>query len=369
MKTDIQMYDELCSVWNEDCPDEVPLEKIYDLYEEYMPQIYHLMNKDFFSPTDLDLMLLLFRSISSNCVGPLRSKARDIFIHKNARRRGTWKDVGAVGALIEIHAKLSRLSNEEEGFDEDSMVDLFNYAVIASLCVSLVRIKPGNVRKRAIVTGTHAGGLGNTIRDLMMINGIDVWSINDDDLKSPDTVKWWFKENSKDFYPVDYVVNNFGKNHLNWIGDLQEEDFALFDHNLKIPLAVLNEISQLNPCKIVNVASQTYRVAQRCTSAYCASKAGLVHMTRVAARELASRGFVINAIAPGKIEDTNMSELTDEQVRTLRGWNYTMSESYAKSLVPAGRYTRREEVALAILKILELPNYINGTVIDMTGGQ
>lgn len=169
---------------------------------------------------------------------------------------------------------------------------------------------------------------------------------------------------------ITHVINNYGINHLSWIGTTPEEDEQIMSVNVMGPYWIINHLVALGegPCRVVNIASQTYRVPQRTTAIYCASKAALVHMTRVMARELAPKGWVINAVAPGRIPDTGMSRLTDEQVLDLRGWTAKESEEYAASLIPMGRATSRKEVAEAVLKIFELPAYINGTVIDMMGG-
>lgn len=169
--------------------------------------------------------------------------------------------------------------------------------------------------------------------------------------------------------PVTKVINNWGVNHLSWIGDTPEDDQNIFYDNVIAPYWIINAlVASGQTCRVVNVASATYRVPQRTTALYCASKAALVQMTKVMARELAPKGWVINAIAPGLIEDTRMSEMTNEQVCELRGWNHKEMDGYARKLIPMGRYTNRKEVAKAIWKIFELPEYINGTIIDMMGG-
>lgn len=169
--------------------------------------------------------------------------------------------------------------------------------------------------------------------------------------------------------PVSKVINNWGINHLSWIGETPDYDQDIFIHNVMAPYWTINAlVAHKQVCRVVNVASATYRVPQRGTSLYCASKAALAMMTKVMARELAPSGWVINAIAPGLIEDTRMSELTNEQVLNLRGWTKEEADGYARKLIPMGRYTDRKEVAEAIWKIFDLPAYVNGTIIDMMGG-
>ena len=169
--------------------------------------------------------------------------------------------------------------------------------------------------------------------------------------------------------PITHVVNNFGINHLSWIGTTTEEDEEILECNVMGPYWVVNALAARSaPCRVLNVASVTYRVAQRTSAIYCASKAALVQMTRVMARELAPAGWVVNAIAPGPIEGTSMTNRVNEQVRLLRGWTRDETEDYERRLIPMQRRTTVEEVAEAIIGIMALPPYINGACIDMTGG-
>lgn len=171
-----------------------------------------------------------------------------------------------------------------------------------------------------------------------------------------------------------WVVNCLGSNHLDRIGDgLGEDQHAgakLLTMNVLPIYWVIDElVARQHPAaRVLSVASQTYRTPQTHTAIYCASKAALVMLTRTMARELAPKGWVINAIAPGKIVDTDMAMLTDKQVCELRRWTPEEADAYAIRNIPMRRYTSRMEVCDAMLKILDLPPYINGTCIDMTGG-
>jgi NAD(P)-dependent dehydrogenase (short-subunit alcohol dehydrogenase family) len=168
----------------------------------------------------------------------------------------------------------------------------------------------------------------------------------------------------------DAIINCHGINHLSWIGTTGWEDAEIVHTNLMVPYWVVNHAVRMRwgPCRVVNVASQTYRVPQRCTALYAASKAGLVQLTKVMARELAPSGWVINAVSPGKMHDTVMSDLTDAQVRELRGWTDAHADKYALSNIPAGRFTNTDEISNVIFQTLQLPDYVNGTVIEAHGG-
>jgi NAD(P)-dependent dehydrogenase (short-subunit alcohol dehydrogenase family) len=168
----------------------------------------------------------------------------------------------------------------------------------------------------------------------------------------------------------DIIINNYGLNHLSWIGTTPKDDAAILDINVLFPYWIVNAVMEIydQPCRVLNISSQTYRVPQRCTSLYCASKAALSHMTKVMARELAPKGWVINAYAPGKILGTSMTRKVDEQVKELRGWSEIESDGYAKHLIPMGRFMTLDEAAHIAVHILNSPSYINGTTIEAFGG-
>lgn len=161
-----------------------------------------------------------------------------------------------------------------------------------------------------------------------------------------------------------------GINHLSRIGETRYEDRNILLRNVFNPYMFVNELVRMDaaPMRCVFVVSQTYRIPQRTTSLYCASKAALAHMVKVMARELAPKGWVINGLAPGKIVDTKMAEMTDSQVLKLRGWKKKDADKYALSMIPAGRFTNTKEVCEAIEWLFNAPEYINGTIVDMTGG-
>ncbi len=224
---------------------------------------------------------------------------------------------------------------------------------------------------KVMVTGAEQG-LGLALIRHLMLLGLEAHSLESKFMEKGNRffiqngIQSWVDKHGL----PDMVVNNYGINHLSWIGDTPQEDENILLTNVMGPYWVVDCLVKMGAkCRVVNVASQTYRVAQRTTSLYCASKAALVQMTKVMARELAPKGWVVNAIAPGKMVDTMMSKLTDGQVIELRGWTVGSADDYARNNIPMSRHTSTDEVAQAIADMLFLPEYINGTVIDMTGGQ
>jgi 2-keto-3-deoxy-L-fuconate dehydrogenase len=172
------------------------------------------------------------------------------------------------------------------------------------------------------------------------------------------------------FHGIKHLVINDGTNGLSWIGSAPPDAGRIVELNVMSAYWFLDAFvsRRSEPMRVLFIASQTYRVPQRTTALYCASKAAVVQMMRVAARELAPAGWIVNALAPGKIEDTEMSRRTDEQVLSLRGWSREEAERYALGATPAGRFTSCAEVAEAVEWALEAPSYVNGTVLEVMGG-
>lgn len=168
----------------------------------------------------------------------------------------------------------------------------------------------------------------------------------------------------------DTLILNDGTNLLSWIGETPEAAQRVLNINLAAPYWFLNWFvkNAARPMRVLFIASLTHRVPQRCTSLYCASKAGVVQMMRVAARELSPKGWTVNALSPGKIENTRMSMLTDAQVEALRGWSPEEADRYARSNIPIGRYSSVEEMADGVAWALSAPEFVTGAVLEMTGG-
>ena len=377
-------------------------------YEDFFDDFTAFLRSEFITPTMANTMKRWAEKIASYIRPTDRIAAGEIFKEKNTARGGQWRQVGAKGALIEIHGKLTRLSNPKyipkaaTGYateDEwtDACRDLFNYLVIFILCLNEKIIHaPAKHKQPVIITGTHQGGLGAMLSAMFRLNGYRVYGLNAklQQFKTHNNTRMLdaaaakmakirevvdqdyaidYPEDNIEDLPAPWVINNWGINRLNWIEDTGTEQLSIIDVNLKWPMLVvkayLREFGKHPGARILNISSQTYRVAQRTTSAYCASKAGLSHLTKVMNRELAPYKIIVNALAPGMIVDTIMSQKTNQQVADIRGWEDSSADEYAKSLIPLNRYTDREEVALAALKIMNLPDYICGTTIDMTGGQ
>jgi len=162
--------------------------------------------------------------------------------------------------------------------------------------------------------------------------------------------------------PITLLVNNAGLTRDNILLRLSDEDWdAVLDANLKGPFhttrAVIKGMMKRRLGRIVNVSSIVGLTGNKGQANYAASKAGLIGFTKSIAKEYASRGILVNCIAPGFIE-TDMTSALPEAAKA------TLLEGIA-----LGRLGRPEDVAGAVLFFAsDLAGYITGQVLVVDGG-
>ncbi len=161
---------------------------------------------------------------------------------------------------------------------------------------------------------------------------------------------------------VDILVNNAGITKDGLLLKMSEADFdAVIDVNLK---GVFNTIKVITPIllkqrsgKIINMTSVVALMGNAGQANYCASKAGIIGLTKATARELGSRGITVNAIAPGFI-NTQMTECLSDAVK----------DTYKKQ-IPLGRFGEVLDIAKTVgFLASDSANYITGQVISVNGG-
>lgn len=169
-----------------------------------------------------------------------------------------------------------------------------------------------------------------------------------------------------------HVVYSVGISYLDWIEDINRGDFLkLMSINVWGFVALLQELEKTGrPHSVVAISSDAARRPMRTTMAYCATKAALDQVVRVASRELAKEGWRINAVAPGKVEGTGMTEYVDNRVLELRGWTKEKAHDYELSSSPIGRQLSADEVASVVLDVL-LSDSLGwtGDIISVNGGR
>ena len=175
-------------------------------------------------------------------------------------------------------------------------------------------------------------------------------------------VKALMDEALKDFGRIDILVNNAGITRDGLLMMMKETDFdAVINTNLKGAFlcmkAVARQMIKQRYGRIVNLSSVVGLRGNAGQVNYAASKAGVIGMTKSLAKELASRGVTVNAVAPGFME-TDMTAAMPEAARTA-----------TLAAIPMGRMGAAEDVAKAVAFLAsEEAGYITGQVVAVDGG-
>ena len=182
------------------------------------------------------------------------------------------------------------------------------------------------------------------------------------DVSTAEGCKKLFEEVTAAFGRVDILVNNAGITRDNLILRMSEADFdAVLDANLKGAFLCCKEAARRmvrqRYGRIVNLTSVVALRGNPGQANYCASKAGLIGLTKSLAKELAGRNITVNAVAPGLIE-TDMTAALPEAARQA------MTDT-----IPLGRPGQPEDVANAVAFFTaEQSGYLTGPVLCADGG-
>lgn len=164
------------------------------------------------------------------------------------------------------------------------------------------------------------------------------------------------------FGSVDILVNNAGITRDGLLMRMKESDWqAVLDTNLTgvfhCTKAVTKLMMKQRSGAIINITSVVGQTGNAGQANYAAAKAGMIGFTKSTAKELASRGIRVNAVAPGCI-DTDMTAVLSDAVK----------EDMLKS-IPLGRVAQPEEVAKAVVFLAsDNASYITGQVLNVDGG-
>ncbi|HEU0264831.1 MAG TPA: 3-oxoacyl-[acyl-carrier-protein] reductase [Geobacterales bacterium] len=171
-----------------------------------------------------------------------------------------------------------------------------------------------------------------------------------------------FSRSVQEFGRVDILVNNAGITKDGLLMRMKDDDWdAVLDTNLKGTFLCLREASKLMSKarfgRIINISSVVGEMGNPGQTNYCASKAGIIGLTKSAARELARRNVTVNAVTPGFIS-TEMTDVLPEKVR----------EELIKQ-IPLERLGNPDDIANAVYFLAsDMGSYITGHVLSVNGG-
>lgn len=182
------------------------------------------------------------------------------------------------------------------------------------------------------------------------------------DVGDAEAVSAFFRDEVRDKVELAVLVNNAGITRDGLILRMKDEDFdRVLGVNLRGAFLCLREatkiMSKQRHGRIINISSVVGQMGNAGQINYSAAKAGLIGMTKSAARELASRSVTVNAVAPGFIETDMTAALSDEA-----------RDAYAKA-IPLGRLGSAQDVADAVAFLAsDKASYITGQILAVNGG-
>jgi 3-oxoacyl-[acyl-carrier protein] reductase len=164
------------------------------------------------------------------------------------------------------------------------------------------------------------------------------------------------------FGDIDILVNNAGITRDNLLMRMKDEEwFDIMQTNLtsvyRLSKAVMRTMMKKRFGRIISIGSVVGSMGNAGQTNYAAAKAGVLGFTKSLAKEVASRGITVNAIAPGFIDTDMTKELSDEQKQAI----------FAQ--VPANRLGQPEEIAATVAFLASTQAaYITGETIHVNGG-
>lgn len=164
------------------------------------------------------------------------------------------------------------------------------------------------------------------------------------------------------FGRIDILVNNAGITRDGLLMKMSEEDFdAVVSTNLKGAFNTIRHMSRFflkqKSGKIINISSVSGILGNAGQANYSASKAGVIGLTKSVARELASRGINVNAIAPGFVATDMVDAMTED------------AKAKMTEAIPLKRIGTTQDIAnMAVFLASDLSDYITGQVFAVDGG-
>jgi len=178
----------------------------------------------------------------------------------------------------------------------------------------------------------------------------------------PASVDALFSSIKEKFGDVDVLINNAGITRDNLLMRMKDDEWQdILDTNLtslyRLSKPVLRSMMKKRHGRIISIGSVVGTMGNAGQTNYAAAKAGLIGFTKSLAREVASRGITVNAVAPGFIE-TDMTQALNEEQR-----------AGILSQVPANRLGDPKEIAAAVVFLAsDEAAYITGETLHVNGG-
>jgi 3-oxoacyl-[acyl-carrier protein] reductase len=209
-----------------------------------------------------------------------------------------------------------------------------------------------------VISGTNEAKLAELIKEL---GGTRVHSLTAN-LSSAEETKRLVEESIKLLEGLDILVCNAGVTKDTLAIRMKDEDFDLVTNiNLRSTFILNREaikhMLKQKAGRIINISSVVASTGNPGQANYCASKAGILGMSKALSKEVASRGITINCIAPGFIATSMTGKLTDAQKEQIT------------TMIPSGRIGSPLDIAYAALYLAsDEANYITGSTLHVNGG-
>lgn len=214
---------------------------------------------------------------------------------------------------------------------------------------------------KVIGTATGEAGLEAIRRSLADIGAADGHALRLD-VTDPASIEGLMAETDRLGLTPDILVNNAAITRDNLLMRMKDEDWdTILNADLtsvfRLCKGYVRGMMKQRYGRIINITSVVGAVGNAGQTNYAAAKAGIIGFTKSLAREVASRGITVNAVAPGFIVTDMTDALTDAQRATLAGQ------------IPLGRFGAPEDVAAAVAFLAsDAAGYITGVTLHVNGG-